>query len=256
MEIKTYGNIGNKKLILIHGFESPWQIWEDYIKYYKKDFFVIVPIMPGHNLMQKEDFKSFDKCAKEVEEFCINNFGNEIFAVYGMSMGGVMASFLWKNKKLNIQKLILESSPLTSFGKIVTKVLTKQYLNMTHKVQNGDKKLLKQAVNSMVTEDKLNHFEQLLNNISDKTIINYLNEIEKFTFPINVDTTNTEIFYSYGGKISEFIFKNTAKYIKKHYKKAVITCYNGKGHCEDALIEPKKKIKELNGILKYNGELL
>ena len=30
------GNPRNEKMILIHGFESPYQVWEDYIKYFEK----------------------------------------------------------------------------------------------------------------------------------------------------------------------------------------------------------------------------
>lgn len=35
-------------------------------------------------------------------------------------MGGVLASYVWMNQKLIIKKLILESSPIMSFGKIMT----------------------------------------------------------------------------------------------------------------------------------------
>ncbi len=47
MEILEYGNPKQDKIILIHGFESPYQIWDDYVKYYKNDYCVIVPILTG-----------------------------------------------------------------------------------------------------------------------------------------------------------------------------------------------------------------
>lgn len=119
MEILEFGNKSKEKIILIHGFESPYQIWNDYIDYYKKDFHVIVPILPGHNPKEKEDFISFDKCAEELEDFYMRNYGNQVYAVYGMSLGGVLASYVWMNQKLIIKKLILESSPIMSFGKIM-----------------------------------------------------------------------------------------------------------------------------------------
>jgi len=56
MEILEFGNKSKEKIILIHGFESPYQIWNDYIDYYKKDFHVIVPLLAGHNPKEKEDF--------------------------------------------------------------------------------------------------------------------------------------------------------------------------------------------------------
>ena len=59
MEILEFGDKNKRKLVLIHGFQSPYQIWNPYIEHYKKDFYIIVPILPGHNPNQKDDFVSF-----------------------------------------------------------------------------------------------------------------------------------------------------------------------------------------------------
>ena len=136
MEILEYGNPKNDKIILIHGFQSPYQLWNDYIDYYKNDYCVIVPILAGHNINENDDFVSFDICAKELEEYYITKYGNKVFAIYGMSMGGILASCIWKNKNIEIEKLILESSPLLSWNKFMTNYFTKWYLNITHKTQN------------------------------------------------------------------------------------------------------------------------
>ncbi len=55
MEILEYGNPKNDKIILIHGFQSPYQLWNDYIYYYKNDYCVIVPILAGHNINKNDD---------------------------------------------------------------------------------------------------------------------------------------------------------------------------------------------------------
>ena len=48
-----------------------------------------IPILQGHNPNMKEDFISFEESA-------------------------------WQNKKLNIDKVILESSPLISYNRLMT----------------------------------------------------------------------------------------------------------------------------------------
>lgn len=249
MQILEFGNKSNDKIILIHGFESPYQIWEDYIDYYKKDFHVIVPILQGHNPELKEDFISIRSSAKDIEDFYISKYGNEVYAIYGMSMGGVIASQLWQNKNLNISKLILESSPLLSYNKFMASILTKNYLMLTHKTQQRDEEIVKQAINSIISEDKLDEFLEVLDNMSDTTIINYLDEVGKYKLPNNIDTPNTEIIYYHGTKINEMLAKKTAKYIKKYYPDSRIICFKGKGHCEDSLLNPKSMIKELNKVL-------
>lgn len=36
MQILEYGNPELEKIILIHGFESPYQVWNDYIEHYQE----------------------------------------------------------------------------------------------------------------------------------------------------------------------------------------------------------------------------
>lgn len=167
-----------------------------------------------------------------------------------MSMGGVLASILWQNQNIQIDKLIMESYPLLGFGNMMTNILTRQYLTITHKAQARDKKTVRQAVNSMVTEDKLDIFMELLDHISDTTITNYIREIGKHKLPSDINIPETEIYYLYGGKINEILFRKVAKFIEKNYSNAETICLNGKGHCEDALLNPQEHIKVLNKVLK------
>ena len=57
MQILEYGNSNNDKVILIHGFQMPLDSLNEYINILKKDYFVIVPILPGHNPNDKEEFE-------------------------------------------------------------------------------------------------------------------------------------------------------------------------------------------------------
>ncbi|MDB7991791.1 hypothetical protein PND93_09320 [Faecalicoccus pleomorphus] len=57
----------------------------------------------------------------------------------------------------------------------------------------------------------LDVFLELLDNISDEIIKNYLYAVGQFKLPSNIDTPNTQIIYFYGGKINEFVFRNVAK---------------------------------------------
>lgn len=249
MEILEFGNKEKDKIILIHGFETPYQIWEKYIEHYKKDYHIIVPILQGHNPNMKEDFNSFEESAKDIEDYIISRYGNNVFAIYGMSMGGVLTSKIWQNKKLFIDKVILESSPLISYNKIMTLIMTKQYLMLTHKTQARDKRVITQAVNSIIPEDKLDVFLAMMDNMSDTTITNYIRQIGSYKLPSNIDTPNTEVYYYYGTKINEILAKKTAEYIRRNYPNSKIKCFQGKGHCEDSLLNPSVMIAELDNVL-------
>ena len=249
MEILEFGNKENKKIILIHGFQSPYQVWNEYIEYYKSKYHIIVPILPGHNPNKKEDFISFDNVVKEVEDYYISRYGSDVYAIYGMSMGGIVTAQLWQNKRLKADNIIMESSPLLSSGKFMSKMLTNTYLMLTHKTQQRDKKVVEQAVNSIISKDKLDVFLEMMDNMSDETIINYLKAVGEYKLPNNIDTLNTNVYYYYGTKINEMLAKKTAKYIKKYYPNTNTICFKGKGHCENSLLNPKEMIKELDKII-------
>ena len=81
MRILEYGNINNSTIMLVHGFESPYQIWIDYIEHYKENYHILVPILPGHDMREKSEFNSFDDTAKEIENYCISKSINHIYAI-------------------------------------------------------------------------------------------------------------------------------------------------------------------------------
>jgi len=247
MEILEFGNKDNKKIILIHGFQLIWQFWEKHIEYFEKDYHVIVPVISGHNQNKKETFMSFEETAKEIEDYCINKFGNDIYAVFGMSMGGVVAASLLQNKRLKIKKVIFDGSPLVSCNKIVKNFQTKFYIDVTHKTQARENKTIENAKKiGLVPDGKMKEFHKLMDNLSDQTIINCINGIAKYKLPNNINLDNTELYYYHGTKIDETLAKKSAKYIKKWYPKAKVICFKGKGHCKVF----SKSIKLLEEIIK------
>ena len=148
MEVLEFGDKSKRKIILIHGFQSPYQVWDKYIKHYENEFHILVPILPGHNPKQIEDFISFEKVAGELEDYYITKYGKEVYAIYGMSMGGVLTATLWRRNKLCIHKLIFDGSPIVSINGFMKNMMTCFYLNITHKTQRRDKKTLEQAKKS------------------------------------------------------------------------------------------------------------
>ena len=131
----------------------------------------------------------------------------------------------------------------------MTLMMTKQYLMLTHKTQARDKRVVAQAVNSIIPEDKLDVFLEMMDNMSDTTITNYIRQIGSYKLPSDIDTPNTEVYYYYGTKINELLAKKTAEYIRNNYPNSKIKCFQGKGHCEDSLLNPSVMIAELDAVL-------
>ena len=249
MKILEFGNNKNKKIILIHGLESPYQIFDEYIENYKKDFHIIVPILEGHYPNNDSEFVSFDETVRKIEEYYISKHGKDVYAIYGMSLGGIIAAKIFENRKIEINKLIIESSTLISYGYFMKKFLKINYLILTHKVQKRDSKTINKAIKSIISKNKLEHFLQVIDNIKDKTIINYVNEIGNYKLLKNISIQDTHIFYYYGTKLNELLAMKSAKYIKKYYPNTNLICFKGKGHCENSILYPNIMINELNKVL-------
>ncbi|PKC53352.1 hypothetical protein RhiirA1_404377, partial [Rhizophagus irregularis] len=59
MEFKEFGDSRNPKIMLIHGMATTWDIcYKAAIDELKNDFFIIVPVLDGHNPNEQSDFCS------------------------------------------------------------------------------------------------------------------------------------------------------------------------------------------------------
>ena len=248
MKILEFGDTSKRRIILIHGFQCPWQVWNKYIEYYEKKFHIIVPIMSGHNPEVKDDFISFTDDAKEIEDYILSRYGKEIYVVYGMSMGGVLTATLWQNKRLTFDKVIFDGSPLVSYNNLMKGFMKKFYIDITHKSQQRDKKTVEQATKVIISEDNLEYFLKVLDNMSDVTVGNSIDDIADFKLSQSINTPDTVVYFFHGTAFNEMLAKKSAKYVKKYYPTTIIKCFKGKFHCENALFNPEIMITELDKI--------
>ena len=248
MKILEFGDTSKRRIILIHGFQCPWQVWNKYIEYYEKKIHIIVPIMSGHNPEVKDDFISFTDDAKEIEDYILSRYGKEIYAVYGMSMGGVLTATLWQNKRLTFDKVIFDGSPLVSYNNLMKGFMKKFYIDITHKSQQRDKKTVEQATKVIISEDNLEYFLKVLDNMSDVTVGNSIDDIADFKLSQSINTPDTVVYFFHGTAFNEMLAKKSAKYVKKYYPTTIIKCFKGKFHCENALFNPEIMITELDKI--------
>ncbi len=76
---------------------------------------------PGIIQIHAEDFISFSETAEEFESYSISKYGRDVFAVYAMSMGGVLSVTLWQNGRLKNRKPDFDGSRLQLFNRFVEK---------------------------------------------------------------------------------------------------------------------------------------
>ena len=250
MTILEYGDNNKPLLVLIHGFESPVEVWAEYVDYFLEYYHLIVPILPGHNPKEREDFVNFDLVIKELEEVLLK-INKPIKLLYGMSMGGAVCGKLFDRNKLQIENLVFDGSPLLGFNNLMKKMMKSTYLDLTHKTQKRNPKTIKQAVNSIIPKEKLFLFLDVLDNISDDTITNYINELANYHIKNDV-INDTKIYFYHGTKMNELLAKKSANYLKKYYPNTQIKVFKRCGHCEISIFKPLQMIREIEDILSKN----
>jgi len=101
------GDIGKGfPLVLVHGFLGSSQMWEPQIEYFKKNYRVITPDLPGFGKSNKsESYNSITSMAQIIIE-CLKKKKVEKFYLLGHSMGGMIVQEIVNIVGNQVSKLI------------------------------------------------------------------------------------------------------------------------------------------------------
>ena len=111
------------------------RIGTDNHKWYDVDFAEVITERRKY-YSESEHYQMIAGDAKEIEEYILSRYGKEIYAVYGMSMGGVLTATLWQNNRLSFDKVIFDGSPLVSYNSFM-KVFIHLYYTSVREGQQG-----------------------------------------------------------------------------------------------------------------------
>ena len=253
MKFHLFGKERAPIILLLHGIQTPWQIWQKQIEFFQNDYQVIVPALNGHEEDNKSEFESLEKEVEAIENYFIVNDYKNIFAVCGISMGGVLAYKLWISGRVKIHHLVMDGAPLTAYNKLVQKAMTKQYLAITYKARKRDKKTIENFSKFFLPSEYLESYLKIADNMSDQTIRNLVASLGKNELASPSDQSGEEILYLYGTESNELFSKKTAKQLKRNYPNAVIIKLDGYGHTQKMIDEPDDWLKLVDNFISRNG---
>lgn len=243
MRFHTFGNKENKKMILIHGVLTPWQIWQESIDYFSENYYVIVPALDGHIEEEASEYRTVEDEAERIIEYMLTNFGNDVDTICGLSMGGAIAYKIFESGKLNINYLVLDGAPLSPVGKLPVWIMEKSYISIIHKSKARDKKTLESFKKDFLPEKYLESFLKFADTMSDSSISNIVRSV----FSISISTCehgkDTSILFMHGTKGNESVSAKSAKRMKEIYPQTQIRCFEGYKHAELAIYHSKDWIE-------------
>lgn len=235
MRFHIFGENNKRIMVLIHGVLTPWQIWQEQVDYFKKDFCVIVPALDGHVVEESSEYISVEDEAGKIIEYVLDNYGNKIDALCGLSMGGAIAYKIFENGKLAIGNLVIDGGPLKPLGKLPTWIMTKSYLSIIHKSKKRDPKTLESFKRDFLPEQYLLSFLKFADTMTDATVENMIKSVTNTSISKTQVENNTKILFLHGTKGNEVISKKAAYIMKDVYSQTEIKCFEGYAHAELAI---------------------
>lgn len=250
MIFHTFGNAENPIIILIHGALTPWQVWDAQIKHFSKKYYVVAAALNAHTENEQTEFISIEKEAMEIEKYCIDNFGGEVYGVFGLSMGGAIAHILWRNGIVKIKKLVMDGAPLIPMGRLSAAFMTKQYISLIRSCKKRSPKTLKAFKKNFLPEKYLEAFLIIADRMTDSSIKNMLYSVCESELFLGIPKGEPDVLFIHGTKGNEAIAIKSSIRLKKAYPESRVFCFRGCKHCEAAIYKPEKWIEAVENFIK------
>lgn len=249
MRFHEFGDRSNPIIVLIHGVLTPWQMWEEQIAFFKERYFLIIPALDAHVEEEPCEYISVVQEAKSIEDYVISHYGNQVYAVCGLSMGGAIANVLFGNQKLQIEHLILDGAPLVPTNSLITKIMTSSYLNIIHQSQKRDPKVLQNFKKNFLPEKYLGSYLKFADTMSDNSVKNMLSSVGESRVCVCENVHNTRILFLHGTKGNEILAKISANRIAKQYPGTIVRCFKGYAHGELAIYKANEWVETVNSFI-------
>lgn len=256
MEFKEFGDQQNPKLLLIHGSASTWELnFGSIVEELSDDFFLILPLLNGHNPNRKKEFHSIEEEAKDIENYIIEQCNGKIDGAYGISFGGSILIQLLANNNISIGKAILDSAvcmPLGIFANLAAKAFASQIIKLENnkplspvmKIISG---LDDHKIRKAYSDNTKTSYIPQIPYISPETIRKTILECTRFRIPARITATASEVTFWYGGK--EPMAIKSARNLKKFLPDMTIKIFEDLGH-GGLIMNPDRLISELRQELK------
>lgn len=249
MIFHTFGDESNKVMVFIHGMLTPWQIWEDAVDFFSKDFYVVVPELDGHTEEESSNFISVEDEARQIGQYLIKHFGGKIFAVCGLSMGGRIAATLMGMEGVHADCVVLDGAPLKKLPGILVLFMKSSYINIIRRSRKRDPKVIESCKKDFLPERYLEAFFQVADHIQEQSVRNIMDSVFS-RFDYKTYSNDTKILFMHGTKGNEAVAAKSAAIMKKWNPQTEIRCYKGYAHAQLACFEIEKWIVEVSGFLQ------
>ncbi len=253
MKVYTYGDENKPLLLLLPGTCCHHSLFDRVIPCLQENFLLAVVSYDGFDESESTTFPSILEEVALLEGYLMERFAGHVFAVYGSSLGGSMASLMLCRRRVGFDYVILGSSDLDQMDGLRAKILAKLFATFIYRsMQRGKLPFGLSRLLSGLAADRRKYLQKSLQAVgigasscsmsfvSRQSIFNqfYSDLITPLPDNICIDGTKVHIFYAL--KMGE----KYARRYARHFRNADIRMQNLE-HEELLLCQPDAWVKEV-----------
>lgn len=237
MHIHEYGDDRKPILVLLHGMLVPHTVFDEHVARFQERYHVLVPVLDGHDGNPLNDFTTAEQQAQRILDHIRAGGYTSIFAVCGVSLGGVIAYELWKASTLPIRHLLLDGAPLCGSPLWLSAMMTRKYVQIVEKSKARDPETLDNFAAHFLPERLLEDYLLIADTISTESVraLCAAATVDRLRL---VTPKDTRVLFMYGSGMSEWLSAKAARRLKKQLPTVQIHCFRGERHCHKVVHDP------------------
>lgn len=238
MKIHEFGQENWEWVLFLHASCTDWNFYEESIQELARQYHVVVPAMPGHDLTTDEDYTSVEEIAAELEQWLSVRKHTHVHGVYGLSMGGSIALHLLANGSILFDKAVIDAgiTPYQLPWLITRFIAVRDFLMV--EIGKHSRKLLELVYPpEKYGAEGLDWLERTMKHMSARTIWRVFESCNNYSMPENIPDLSTEVQYWYGS-LEKKARMWDIDYVKKNFPKTRFVELPGLDHAEYALLHP------------------
>lgn len=253
MNFKEFGTENNKIIVLVHGIGITWKMFLPIIEVLKDDYHLVVPVLDGHDEEEDSVFNTIQEETEKIIRYLKNTYGNKIYSIYGVSLGGAITACILEKNELNFEYAIIDAGPIWPINEWMLKLSIKLKVNqiMSLKDENSTyRKLFNKTFYPPVMIEEVCRLAQI---IKKETMVNAYNSV--FRYQLKTFNFNGKLAYWYGTKES-FLCKKYARHIKSLHADTIVKILTNYDHGELAIGNPQKCAEEIQSFITNSTDSL
>lgn len=238
MNIHEFGQEHSEHVLFLHASCTGWDFYKESVWELSKQYHVIVPAMPGHDLTTGEDYTSVEQIAADLEQWLLERGYARVHGLYGLSMGGSVVIRLLANGNVLFDKAVIDAG-ITPYQLpwLATRFIALRDFLMVELGKHSRKLLELAYPPEKYGAEGLDYMEQVMKHMSARTIWRVFDSCNNYSMPKPVPATKTRLQYWYGS-LEKKARAWDIDYVKENFPKTAFVELPGLDHAEYALLHP------------------